>query len=193
MHLGHLHLARSARARLDLEAVHFLPAYVPPHKQAVELLPVADRLDLLAAALAAEPAFEVDDFEIRKGARAYTFDTLCELEERAGPGVALSFLIGGDSLLELPGWHRAAELVQRFDLVTVPREPGADPRQLMSSLAGRLPAQLLHKLASRILAVEPLPISSTAIRARVRAGLPIDHLVPAAVAALIARRGYYRG
>ncbi len=191
VHLGHLHLAREALGRLALTEVRFLPAYVPPHKRDRALLPIDDRLLLLDAALRDEPAFVVDPREARRGRACYTFDTLTELRAELGSEAEVMFLIGGDSLRDLPKWYRAPDLVRTFTLVTVPRDPDVDVERLLAPVRLKFPADLVEKLRRFVLPVEPLPVSSTEIRARVRDGRPIDDLVPAAVARLIEERGYY--
>lgn len=192
LHLGHLHVARAAAVEFDLASIHFLPAVVPPHKSPADLLPITDRLALLEAGLAEDPRFVIDRTEVEQGGTSYTFDTLSHLQQQLGPDALIHFLIGGDSLRDLPGWYRAEELARRFVLVTIPRDPALSPEQMMQPLADRFPPDLLERLARHVLPVAPLPISSTEVRRRIEAGQPIGDLVPAPVERLIRERGYYR-
>ncbi len=155
------------------------------------MLAVEDRLALLRLAVAEDPRFDIEEYEIRLGRPSYTFDTLSHLAAIAGDEVELYFLIGGDSLVDLPKWYRAAELVRTFTLVTVPRDPDLDLDRLLEPARVGLGEPAAEKLRRFVLPVAPLPISSTEIRARVRAGRPIDDLVPAPVAAEIAARRHY--
>lgn len=191
VHLGHLHVAESARSHFRFDLIHFLPALVPPHKQGQVLLPIDHRLELLRAAISGNPHFRIEENEIRSGGSSYTLDTLTRLQATLPEQARLFFLIGGDSLADLPNWYRAAELVRRFTLVTVPRESGRSKEELLRPLKQAFPQEDLERLGRHILPVKPLPISSTEIRHRVRQGLPIDHLVPASVARLIRENGYY--
>lgn len=195
-HLGHLHVARAARAELGLERVVLLPAAAPPHKRDRELASAEDRLEMVARLAALEPWFSVDRREIDRGGTSWTFETLTAMraeQARGGdaPPTELCFLIGADSLLDLPGWHRAAELVTLATFVTVPRA-GVELPAIAAQLRARLPTAA-DALLARVLRVAPLAISSSEVRERCRAGRPIDDLVPAAVAEWIARRGLYRG
>jgi len=194
-HLGHLHVARAARAELGLERVVLLPAAAPPHKRDRELARAEDRLEMVARLAALEPWFAVDRREIDRGGTSWTYETLAAMRaelrrDAAAPPTELCFLIGADSLLDLPGWHRAAELVTLATFVTVPRAGVALPA-IAAQLRARLPSAA-DALLARVLRVEPLPISSSEVRARCRAGQPIDGLVPPAVAEWIAARGLYR-
>jgi len=191
IHRGHLHVARAALEHFRFDQIHFLPALVPPHKREHSLLPVEDRLDLLCAALRDEPRFLIEEDEIRRGGSSYTFDTLSRLRAAKPPGTRLFFLIGGDSLQDLPKWHRAADLVREFTLVTVPRDRQGPAEDWLKPLRAAFPKEDVERLERHVLPVEPLPISSTEVRERVRRGLSIDALVPEGVAALIAARGYY--
>lgn len=192
VHLGHLHIARAASERLAFDMVRFLPAPNAPHKLGKPMLPIEDRLELLGLALAGEPRFSIEEYEARRGGCSYTIDTLRHFRIRYPAGTRIFFLIGGDSLRELPEWHRAVELAAQFDLVTVPRDASCSEEELLAPVRRAFPPSLVEKLRAAILRVGPLPVSSTDIRERVRQGLPIDGLVPPAVAERIAQRGYYR-
>ena len=132
----------------------------------------------------------IDDREARREAPTYTFDTLQELRGELGDA-EVCFLIGGDSLRDFPKWHRADEIVRTFTIVTVPRSPSESIEDLLAPASAAFDAESVARLRDHVLDVAPLPISSTEIRERVRAGESIDDLVPPAVAAMIAERGYY--
>jgi len=142
---------------------------------------------------------------------SYTYDTLVRMRDELQPAAELCFLVGGDSLRDLPKWYRATELVTEFTLVTVPRSPSdtgsggvatglapggdpvdADTRQRLEAVFS---ADLVDKLADHVLRVRPLPVSSTEIRARCAEGIDARSLatdVPDAVAREILDRGLYR-
>lgn len=190
-HLGHLHVARAAHEELALDEVRLLPAAEPPHKRSRVLAPAADRLAMVTRLAALEPWLAVDDRELARGGLSYTYDTLLAVRgELAAGGAELFFLIGSDSLHDLPSWHRAAELVELATFVTVPRDTES-LALAQATLAARLPAAA-PRLLAQVLAAPPLPISSSQVRARCAAGLPIDELVPASVRDWIERRGLYR-
>jgi len=164
VHRGHLYVARRALRENGYLRLHFLPARCPPHKRRDELLSDSIRLELLRLATRREPRFVVDPFEIENPQYRYTFDTLSALEAR-DPSVELHFLIGGDSLVDLPKWYHAAELVERFTLVTAPRDPTLSIDRLLEPLAGRFSDAALSKLRANVLRIPAWPISASEIRA----------------------------
>lgn len=189
-HLGHLHVARCARDELALERVLLLPAARPPHKLDRTLADDGHRLAMLELLKAGSSWLEIDAREFKRGGPSYTHDTLVELQRELDPAVALYFLIGSDSLVDLPGWRRAADLVSLATFVTVPR----DPQSLAlgrAQVRERMPAAA-ERILAHVLDAAMLPISSSEIRARVAAGLPIDELVPQEIAAYIERHRLYR-
>jgi len=189
-HLGHLHVARLAQRQLALERVRLIPAARPPHKLARVLADAPARRAMLELLRREEPWLEVDGRELERGGTSFTYDTLVALRAELGAAAhELYFLIGSDSLVDLPGWHRAAELVELATIVTVPRDPEslvrgrATVRALLPHAADRI---LAHVLEGAM-----LPVSSSRIRADVAAGRPIDDQVPPAIADYIARNGLY--
>ena len=106
IHLGHLILAESCREAVALDRVWFVVAGAPPHKPG-ERTPVADRLEMVRIAVAGHPAFEVSEIEAKGPGPHYSFRTL-EAIGRDQPGDELLFLIGADSLADLPTWRRSA-------------------------------------------------------------------------------------
>lgn len=192
IHAGHLHVARACLEHPGVDEVRFLVTPQPPHKRGRTLLPLADRVELVEAAIAAEPRFVVDLTESTLPPPWYTFDTLRAVRERVGAGHDVRFVIGADSLGDLPKWHRARELVHETNFLTIPRDPHENLDAVFERLGATFPPGDIARLRAGVLAVAPLPISSTQIRDAVRAGAPIDGLVPSAVAALIRSRGHYR-
>lgn len=178
-HLGHLIVAQDALVALGLERVLFIPAAVPPHKIQREITPAALRLELLRAAVAGDPRFEVSDLELRRAGPSYTVDTLRELQERH-PAASLYFLLGVDQFRELHGWREPEAISRLATLAVIGREGELGE----GAVATRFP--------HRMVAATRIDISATAVRARVAAGEPIRYLVPERVAAVIEREGLYR-
>jgi nicotinate-nucleotide adenylyltransferase len=188
VHRGHLYVARRALRGFDLDEIRFLPARTPPHKTAQQMLPAELRIELLHLATHRHPCFVVDDFEIRHPELRYTFDTLAALESLYPDARPLRFLIGGDSLRDLPKWHRAAELVRRYEFLTVPRDPNVDLETLLAPAAAAFPEEDVARLRAGVLPVPPREISSTAIRAASDLA-SVRKLLPRAVAARLAELG----
>ncbi len=190
-HLGHIHVARVARDELRLNEVRLIPAAIPPHKRLRELADARHRLAMLALIAREAPWLVVDEREIARGGPSYTFDTLTALRAAGRPDDALFFLIGSDSLVDLADWWKAPELVELATFVTVPRDAGSLELG-RAQVRARFPAPAAERILRHVLDAEMLPISSSQIRARVRAGQPIVELVPAAVADYVERTGLYR-
>lgn len=175
VHLGHLILAREAQEQLKLDAVLFVPARQSPFKPGKTGASETQRLAILRLALKGREKFWLSRCELDRPAPSYTIDTAGEIHE-AFPRAELFWLIGADQLPELHRWHRAAELKRLVTFALLPR--GDAPR--------RLPAGVLGLPRPR-----RVDISATEIRHRVKSLLPIDLLVPAPVAAYIARHRLY--
>ena len=120
---------------------------------------------------------EVDEQEFHRGGLSYTVDTLRDYAKRF-PGSELFWLIGADNVAKLPEWHRSAELAQLAQFVAIPR-PG--------EAAVSFPAPFRGRMLKGI----PFGVSSSLIRARVKEGLPVDQLVPGAVAETIRNNQLY--
>ncbi|HNU10274.1 MAG TPA: nicotinate-nucleotide adenylyltransferase [Rubrivivax sp.] len=179
VHRAHLALAEAALDALALDRVLWLPAGQPWQK-ARAMTPAADRVAMLRLALAGQPRFVLDPRETERCGPSYTLDTVRELRAEH-PAARLFLLIGQDQFAGFHTWKGWREILQQLELAVAARpgvEPGADP-QVLQHRWHRLP-------------LPPLAISSTAIRARVAAGEPIDDLVPPEVARYIDRQGLYR-
>ncbi|MFN0147024.1 MAG: nicotinate-nucleotide adenylyltransferase [Dehalococcoidia bacterium] len=178
-HIGHLFLAECTRAQFGGRVV-FLPAGDPWRKTtgAVggrrELTPAALRLEMVRLAVRGNRAFSVDDREVRRAGPSYTVDTLREL--RAEGDADLVLIVGSDALADMPNWREAAAIPE-LARVAVALKAGAEVALPAWATAVEMP---------------PLPVSSTLIRSRAAAGLPIRYLVPEPVRRFIAREGLYR-
>ncbi len=181
IHTGHLLLAQFLKEHLALDRVLFVPAADPPHKESRGggLLPVEDRWEMVCAALAGSPDFEPCRIEIDRPGKSYTVDTLRQLR-RQYPGSELFLLLGADNVAELDTWYDPEGI---FELCTVVAGSRAGPGPPWDSpLAGRV----------TLVDTPVIDISSTGIRERVSAGLPIRWLVPRPVESYIRENGLYR-
>jgi nicotinate-nucleotide adenylyltransferase len=177
VHLGHLLVAQAAVEELGLDKLFFIPAAQSPFKPENQPAPTPARLQLLRLALAGRTNCEIDDQEIRRGGVSYTIDTLRDYAKKF-PGAELFYLVGADHAAKLDKWREAAELAKLAEFVVIPR-PGEPVVEFPKPFRGR------------ILKGFPIEISSSQIRARVKSGLPVDHLVPPFVADAIRAAGLY--
>ena len=185
VHEGHLSIGREALRLFALDAVWFIPCSVPPHKPAAGLAPNADRLAMLRLALAGEPRFAALPIEFDRPGKSYTLDTVRELQARH-PGVEFVFIVGADTLPELPTWHRPLDLLARIRIVSLAR-PGFVP----DPAAIQLPPPWPQKLLADLRPGRPLDVSSRDIRAKIAAGQPVP-LVPDSVMRYIQEHNLYR-
>jgi nicotinate-nucleotide adenylyltransferase len=177
VHLGHLMVAAAAIEELSLDRLFFIPAAQSPFKPDSTPTPAEERLRLLRLALAGQTRCEIDEQEIRRGGTSYTIDTTRDYARRF-PGAQLFHLIGTDHVPALPKWREADELAKLAEFVVIPR-PGQPEAAFPAPFRGRT------------LKGFPFGVSASVIRARVKAGLPIAHLVPAAVAEAIGKYRLY--
>lgn len=177
VHLGHVLVAQAAIEELGLDRLFFIPAAQSPFKPAHQPASGALRLKFLRLALAGKMNCEVDDQELRRGGVSYTVDTLRVYAETY-PGAKLYYLIGADNAAQLNDWREPGILAGLAEFVSVPRPGGAQ-------------AVFPAPFRGRTLKGFPFGVSSSEIRARMKAGLAIDHLVPAAVAGAIREAGVY--
>ena len=184
-HIGHLILAAEARARLGLDRLLWVLTPDPPHKQGQPITPLAQRLAMVKLAIAGNRYFELSTVEINRPGPHFALDTVRLIANRM-PGAGLVYVMGGDSLRNLPTWHRPADLVASLRLIGVMRRPGD---------AIDLPAleKLVPGLTERVRFVDAplLDISSREIRQRVAAGLPYRYFLLPPVYQFIKRRRLY--
>jgi nicotinate-nucleotide adenylyltransferase len=168
IHLGHLLVAQAAREELELTRLYFIPAARSPFKPSAEPAAASERLRLLRLALAGNPWSEIDEQELKRGGLSFSIETVRHYATQH-PGAKLFYLIGTDHVSQLPKWREAEALAELAEFVAIAR-PG------QTEIPFPPPFRGYH------LKGFPLGVSSSQIRARVKAGLPIPHLVPPAVA-----------
>ena len=183
VHIGHLILARDAKEYFGYQKVVFIPAYLSPFK-ARHSAPPQDRVEMLKLATRGIPYFEVETYEVDKGGKSYTIDTVLYLREKyLLPKV--DWLMGDDTFLSLHRWHRAGELLQYLQPVVLLRN--SSPQEVRRYARETLGLEDLKLYTAR-----RLEISSTEIRGRIRRGLDISFLVPHPVEVYIKEKGLYR-
>jgi len=186
VHNGHLIVAEEVKTRLNLAEVIFVPAGQPWLKADRPISPAEHRHQMLRLAIADKPHFKLSTIEMERAGPSYTIDTIAELQGKLDNGDELFFILGWDSLAELPQWREPKRLIKLCYLVAVPR-PGY-PRPKLKALEASIP-----DISQRVMLMkEPeIDISASAIRERVARGLPIRHLVPEAVNRYIKEHGLY--
>jgi nicotinate-nucleotide adenylyltransferase len=188
IHYGHLLLAECCREQRGLDAVWFLPAAVPPHKQDRQLAPVEQRIEMLNLAIAGNPAFSVCTYEIDRGGVSYTVETLAHFREE-DPSRELFFLMGEDMLLYLPHWKQPQRVCQLAQLVVV-RRSGMPPLDFNCLTALTTPDRI-KEIRRHQVEMPEIGLSSSEIRRRVAAGQSIRYQTPHAVEKYIEAQNLY--
>jgi len=187
IHNGHLAVADEVRSQLKLDEIIFMPAGQPWLKAGKPLTKAKHRLGMVRLAIADRAYCKISTMEIDRGGPSYTVDTMAELKNQRGDEDELFFILGWDSLAELPEWRQPADIIKLCKLVAVPR-PGY-PRPDLSDLEKSIPG-----LSERVTVLDKpeVDISASEIRERVARGESISGLVPEAVERYISEKGLYR-
>jgi nicotinate-nucleotide adenylyltransferase len=202
VHSGHLEVALAARQGLALDRVWLVPTRVPPHRTRPPQASIYHRFAMTGLAALASDVLQVSDLELDSPGPSYTSALLQRLHDEGYRASQIVFIIGADAFAEIATWHDYPTILDRCHFAVISR-----PGQQADELRARLP-----ELAGRFVAVEPgkapmaveshrpslfligavtPDVSSTEIRERLRAGLPIDGLVPDAVERYIRRHALY--
>jgi nicotinate-nucleotide adenylyltransferase len=178
--------AEEARVKVDLEKVLFVVAGLPPNKLDEDVTPVEHRLAMVQFGIASNPDFELSRVDADRSGPSYTVDTMSILQEEWGQDTEMFFILGLDSLVEVPTWHQPERLIQLCHLVAVAR-PGfeVDMHQLEDSVPG---------ISSRVEIIDmpEVDISSSDLQRRVKEGLPIRYQVPKEVERYIREHRLYQ-
>ncbi|MDQ2677947.1 MAG: nicotinate-nucleotide adenylyltransferase [Actinomycetota bacterium] len=176
-HVGHLVTAIDVREALGLDVVLMVVANEPWQKVGSrEISPAAVRVEMVRAAVGAEPGIEVSDVEVRRGGPSYTVDTL-EALQADEPDAELVLVVGSDAAAGLDSWERAEDVARSCRIVVVER-PGAS-----TQVPDGFDVEHVH--------VPRLDVSSTELRRRVREHRSLRYLVPDPVISMIERDGLY--
>ncbi len=186
IHNGHIIVAEGVKARLNLAEVIFVPAGQPWLKQGTPVSPAEHRAQMVRLAISERPYFKLTTVEIDRPGPTYTVDTIAELKAGLSAEDELFFILGWDSLAQLPRWKEPSRLINMCRLVAVTR-PGYQLPDLKSLEA------IVPGLSQRLILLDrpEIDISAAEIRRRVAQGLSIRHLVPEPVDAYIKQHKLY--
>ncbi|MEM7031612.1 MAG: nicotinate-nucleotide adenylyltransferase [Chloroflexota bacterium] len=187
IHNGHLHLAQAAYETLTLKAVLFIPAGDPPHKQHTQITPVHHRLKMLELATENQDHFVISRVDLDRPGPHFTIDTVSLIRQQYQlSSDQCYFIIGSDSLVDLPTWYEPEILIKRCRLAIIHR-PNYNPN--LTHLSDNI-----SNLSERLSWVETteLDISSTQIRQYIRHGEAIKDSVPLPVQDYISRHQLYK-
>lgn len=186
VHRGHIMMAEEAGEKLSLSEIIMVPAGQPMSKPDIPVTPSEHRLAMLCLAVAGKPGLKLSTMEIERLGPSYTVDTIAELKGQSGKGDEIYFILGWDSLEQLPEWREPARLISLCFLAAVPRPGWSRPD--LKALEADVPG-----ISERVVFLEKpqVDISASAIREMVAGGKSIDHLVPVPVADYIKEHKLY--
>ena len=189
VHFGHLLLAECCREECRLDQVWFVPAAVPPHKRPGAVASASQRVEMLRLATGGHEAFHVSTLEVDRGGVSYTVETL-EAVRREQPAAELFFLMGADSLADLPTWRAPARICELVSPIVVGRA-GAPPPDY-SVLGPFVAADRLDAIRQLRVEMPAVDLRASDLRRRIAAGLSIRYRTPRAVEKYIDAQRLYR-
>lgn len=185
-HIAHAVLADEASHTLGLSSVLWVLTAQPPHKPERPISKVEHRIAMVEIVTGGDAHFELSRADLDRKPPQYAVGTMNWIHERY-PDDALAYLMGSDSLRDLPTWHDPQAFVEACDLIGVMRRDGAEAD--LNYLGKQIPG-VLDKL--EFFDVPRLEISGSEIRRRVRAGEPHRYFLDPEVARYIANHQLYR-
>ena len=192
IHNGHLAAAQSVAETFQVDELHFVPAFTPPHKAALGLTSPFHRFAMVALATISVERFRTSTIEVDALQKRYTVETL-EAMKKSYPGADLLFIIGTDMFQEIESWRNYRRLFEMAHLVIVNR-PGFPFREDVA------PFQILTEKTAMTLPEKPAvfylpfvrqPISSTEIRDDRKRGADVSRSVPPLVWSYIEKNKLY--
>ena len=185
IHRAHIYLAREYCRGLGLDTLVLVPAFIPPHKANKRLADAKQRLEMCELAIQGLPEFELCDYEIMSGGKSYTYKTLKYLRD-LHPGAELFLLMGADMFFTVQDWRHPEEIYKLATICAAEREHG-------ESLALEAQAEILRNRGARceLLEIKPMPLSSTMVRAGLKAGEDVSGLLDPGVHDYIRKHRLY--
>ena len=183
-HIGHLICAQEAVVRLGLDVVVLMPVGEAPHREIAADPGAEARLTMCEHATSADGRLAVSRVEVDRPGRSYTADTLRELSERPADD-ELVLILGGDEVASLRSWHEPEAVLALATVAAVERE-GRRRGEILEAVAGLPGAEAIE-----FFDMPRVDVSSSLVRGRVAAGLPIRYLVPEEVANFIGAESLY--
>lgn len=185
-HVGHLILAEECRTQLTLDLLLWVVTDNPPHKRYVNISPIEDRVKLVLKAIAGNEAFALSRVDIDRPSPHFAIDTVNILKQEY-PGAQFFYLMGGDSLHDLPTWNRPQDFIKACDGIGVMRRH-ADQVDLASL------EEVLPGISKKVMIVDApiLEISSKQIRQRIADNQGFRYYLRDAVYKAVLEMGLYR-
>ncbi len=186
-HVGHGILAQEACYQLELDSLQWLITPDPPHKSEAAITPIQHRINMLDLVIQQVPEYAISRIDLDRPPPHYAADSV-EIARKQFPEGQIVYLLGEDSLQDLPDWHQPTRFLEELDQLAVAPRPGVSTH--LDKLEGQLPG--ISQLAVFLEGVM-LEISSSLIRERIRTGAPYRHFLDSRVADYIKKLELYQG
>ena len=190
VHLGHTAVAAAAAEYIGAEKIVFVVTGHSPLKDTLPIASGVDRLRMTALAIAEHKNFQLSDYELNKAEPSYTLETVRSFQADYGSNTSIYWLVGADSVDDLPQWYKIRELLDQCNLCVMYRAGYSRP-----DFAGFVPllgCERVEKLQQNIIPTPLIDISSTEIRNRLAAGKDVGNMLCPAVADYIYKHGLYQ-
>lgn len=186
IHNAHIMMAQAAYEQYDLDEVWFMPSKNPPHKKKSEIASDEHRKRMVQLAIDGISYFRFSDLELKREGTTYTSDTLQQIHQEM-PDAELYFILGGDSLEGLDGWHEPHIILKHCTILAVPRG------QLDDKGIKKLCKKQGNKFGGDIypIPMNHIQISSEQIRTRLQKGQSAVAFCPEKVVNYIRLHGLY--
>ncbi len=189
IHLGHTTVAADAARHINAEKIIFVPAKRSPLKKSFPEASNDDRAKMITLAITDDKNFQLSDYELKRSEPSYTLETVRYFQIKYGSDTSIYWLIGADSIDELPYWYGIVELIDECSLSAMYRA-GCSPPDF-SGFAGLWGPRRVEKLQRNVIQTSLVNISSTEIRNRLASGRDVRDMVAAPVADYIRKHGLY--
>lgn len=184
VHNGHINLAEKYIDILKLDVLYVIPTGNPPHRTGADFAPENDRFDMLKAAFSEYQKVVVSDIEFRRSGKSYTYDTVHTLKSEY-PKADIYLLVGEDQFLKFEEWYRYTEILQDVTLCTAARSENF--RKELTCFA----KEHFKNAKVYIADFDPVVVSSSEIRDKIKKNIDISGLVPRCVLDYIKEKGLY--
>ena len=208
IHRGHLHAAERVKKNFPLDKIYLIPSALPPHKIPENVAAATDRLEMIRLAIANFSYLEVSDVELTRSGPSYTIDTVSYYQTLFSYEADLYLMMGIDAFLEIETWKSYPDLFIQISFIIMSRphqgswKGFGNKKNIEDYLKVTISKNFCfcsskscyyfpNKKPIFILDVDPLDISSTEIRSRIKQGKSIRSFVPIKVANFIKNKGLY--
>ena len=175
VHLGHTAVAAAADEHIGAEKVVFVPAKRSPLKAVLPEAGDEDRVAMLRLAISDNGSFELSDYELKKPGPSYTVETVRYFQRQLGEGTLIYWLIGTDTVEDLPYWYGVTELIDECNLAVMYRGGFKPPD--FSKFQPAWGADRVKKMQQNVIETPLIDVSSTEIRRRLAAGRDVNGMV----------------